>query len=70
MMPPTHMVAIYSSGHSGQEPQRVMMYPVHLSPALKQQLRWLMPMEAFDQIRVKDKCDDYELGHSASACMH
>ena len=36
----------------------------------KQQLRWLMPMEAFDQIGVKDKCDDYELGHSASACVH
>jgi len=27
-------------------------------------------MEAFDQIRVEDECDDYELGHSASACMH
>ena len=29
-----------------------------------------MPMEAFDQIRVEDKCDDNELGHSACACVH
>ena len=29
-----------------------------------------MPMEAFDQIRVEDKCNDYELGHSASVCVH
>jgi len=36
----------------------------------KQRLRWLMPMEALDQIRVEDKCDDYELGHSASARVH
>jgi hypothetical protein len=30
----------------------------------------LMPMEAFDQIRVENECDDYELGYSASACVH
>jgi hypothetical protein len=29
-----------------------------------------MPMEALDQIRVEDECDDYELGHSAGACVH
>jgi len=29
-----------------------------------------MPMEALDQIRVEDECDDYELGHLAGACMH
>ena len=29
-----------------------------------------MPMEAFDQIRVEDECDDYELSHSAGACVH
>jgi hypothetical protein len=29
-----------------------------------------MPMEAFDQIRVEDECDDYKLGHSVSACVH
>ena len=29
-----------------------------------------MPMEAFDQIRVEDERDDYELGHSAGACVH
>jgi len=29
-----------------------------------------MPMEALDQISVQDKCNDYELGHSAGACMH
>jgi hypothetical protein len=29
-----------------------------------------MPMEALDQIGVEDECDDYELGHSASACVH
>jgi hypothetical protein len=28
---PTHMAAVYSSGPSGPEPQRVMMYPVHQS---------------------------------------
>jgi hypothetical protein len=27
-------------------------------------------MEVLDQVRMKDKCDDYELGHSASACVH
>jgi len=27
-------------------------------------------MEALDQIRVKDECDDYELGHLAGAHMH
>jgi len=27
-------------------------------------------MEAFDQIRVEDECDDYKLGHSACACVH
>jgi len=25
-----------------------------------------MPMEALDQVRVKDECDDCELGHSTS----
>ncbi len=30
-MPPTHMAAVYSSGPSGPEPRRVMMYPVHQS---------------------------------------
>jgi hypothetical protein len=29
-----------------------------------------MPMEAFDQIRVEDECNDYKLGHSAGACVH
>jgi hypothetical protein len=29
-----------------------------------------MSMEAFDQIRVQDECDDYKLGHSAGACVH
>jgi hypothetical protein len=29
-----------------------------------------MPMEALDQVGVKDKCDDYELRHSASAGVH
>jgi len=29
-----------------------------------------MPMEALDQVRVEDKCDDYKLGHSASARVH
>ena len=29
-----------------------------------------MPMEALDQIRVKDECDDYELGHAMGACVH
>jgi hypothetical protein len=29
-----------------------------------------MPMEAFDQIRVEDECDNYELGHLTSACVH
>jgi len=29
-----------------------------------------MPMEALDQIWVEDECDDYELSHSASACVH
>jgi len=29
-----------------------------------------MPMETLDQIWVKDECEDYELGHSASACVH
>ena len=29
-----------------------------------------MPMEALDQVRVKDECDDYELGHSTCACVH
>jgi hypothetical protein len=28
---PTYMAAVYSSGPSGPEPQRVMMYPVHQS---------------------------------------
>ena len=28
---PTHMAAVYSSGPSGPEPRRVMMYPVHQS---------------------------------------
>ena len=27
-------------------------------------------MEAFDQVGVKDKCDDYKLGHSAGARVH
>jgi hypothetical protein len=27
-------------------------------------------MEALDQIRVEDECDDYELGHSTGACVH
>jgi hypothetical protein len=31
MMPPTHMVAIYSSGPSGPEPWHVMMYSIHQS---------------------------------------
>ena len=26
-----------------------------------------MPMEALDQVRVEDECDDYELGHLAGA---
>ena len=30
-LPPTHMVAIYSSCPSGPEPRCVMMYPVHQS---------------------------------------
>ena len=30
-MPPTHMAAIYSSGSSGPDPCRVMMYPIHQS---------------------------------------
>jgi hypothetical protein len=29
-----------------------------------------MPMEAFDQIRVEDECNDYELGHLMSAHVH
>ena len=36
----------------------------------KVRLRWLMPMEVLDQIRVKDECDDNKLGHSACACVH
>jgi hypothetical protein len=36
----------------------------------KQRLRWLMPMEVFDQIRVEDEGDDYELCHAASAGVH
>ena len=36
----------------------------------KRRLSWLMPMDALDQVRVKDECDDYELSHSASACVH
>ena len=27
-----------------------------------------MSMEALDQVRVKDECGDYELGHSMCAC--
>jgi hypothetical protein len=30
-MPPTHMVAIYSSGPSGPKPRHVIMYPIHQS---------------------------------------
>jgi hypothetical protein len=29
-----------------------------------------MPVEALDQVRVEYECDDYELGHSAGACVH
>jgi len=29
-----------------------------------------MPMEVLDQVRVEDDCDNYELGHLASACVH
>ena len=29
-----------------------------------------MPMEALDQVRMKDECDDYELGHLACVCVH
>ena len=29
-----------------------------------------MPMKAFDQIRVDDKGEDYQLGDSACACVH
>jgi len=29
-----------------------------------------MPMEVLDQVRVEDECDNYELCHSASACVH
>jgi hypothetical protein len=36
----------------------------------KERLCWLVPMEALDQIRVKDKCEDYELCHSAGAGVH
>jgi hypothetical protein len=27
-------------------------------------------MEALDQKRVEDECNDYELGHSTCACVH
>jgi hypothetical protein len=27
-------------------------------------------MEALDQVRVENECDDYELGHSMSACVY
>jgi len=36
----------------------------------KQRLRQLMPVEAFDQVRVENECNDYELGHSAGVCVH
>ena len=36
----------------------------------KQRLCWLTPMEALDQIWVEDKCDNYELCHSAGAGVH
>jgi hypothetical protein len=29
-----------------------------------------MPVEVLDQVRVEYECDDYELGHSAGACVH
>jgi hypothetical protein len=29
-----------------------------------------MPMEALDQVRVEDECNDYELGHLAGAHVY
>ena len=42
---------------------------VHVT-GTKKRLRRLMPMKALDQVWVEYKCDDYELGHSAGACVH
>ena len=41
-----------------------------MSPALSNDSVSSMPMEVFDQIRVEDECDDYELGHATGACVH
>jgi hypothetical protein len=41
-----------------------------MSPALSSDSAGLMPMEVLDQIGVEYECDDYELRHAASACVH
>ena len=29
-----------------------------------------MPVKVFDQVRVEDECNDYELGHSSGADVY
>jgi hypothetical protein len=36
----------------------------------KLRLCWPMPMEVFDQVGMKDECDNYELGYSSGADVH
>jgi hypothetical protein len=48
----------------------LILHPYLMSPALSNNFVGLMPMEVFDQIRVEYECDDYELCHATSACVH